>query len=93
VGKWWVVGAAQGLFFHCRANGFLHHMVRNMVGSLVRVGKSEERPEWIKIILETGDRRISGMTAPAMGLTLMEIGYPPDALGTPFRISDELRDT
>ncbi len=88
-----VARADQCLIIQCRANAFLHHMVRNIVGSLVRVGRLEERPEWMKTVMETGDRRISGMTAPAAGLTLMEIGYPSDAFGTPLYMGDELRDT
>jgi tRNA pseudouridine38-40 synthase len=67
-------------------------MVRNIVGSLVRVGKAEERPEWMKAILESGDRRVSGMTAPAAGLTLMKVAYPPDSFTLPLFSGNELRE-
>ncbi len=66
----------------CEANAFLHHMVRNIVGTLVHVGRGEERPEWVHRLLLARDRRLSGMTAPACGLTLMAVRYPPE-LGLP----------
>jgi tRNA pseudouridine38-40 synthase len=69
------------IYIDCRANAFLHHMVRNIVGSLVRVGKQEEEVSWIRQILESQDRKVSGMTAPAAGLTLTRVEYPTGALG------------
>jgi tRNA pseudouridine38-40 synthase len=51
-------------------------MVRNIVGSLVRVGKGEETEDWIRHTLVARDRRMSGMTAPPQGLTLTGVGYP-----------------
>lgn len=74
-----VARSEQKIIVSCTANAFLHHMVRNIVGSLVRVGKGEEGPEWMKTILDSGDRRVSGMTAPAAGLTLVAVAYPPDS--------------
>lgn len=68
------------IYIECRANAFLHHMVRNLVGSLVRVGKKEEEVGWIRQILESRDRKVSGMTAPAAGLTLIRVEYPAGAL-------------
>jgi len=62
----------------CEANAFLHHMVRNLVGTLVRIGLGEERPQWAVELLEGRDRRRSGMTAPAAGLTLTAVHYPPE---------------
>lgn len=85
--------SGQNIIIYCRANAFLHHMVRNIVGSLVRVGKAEEKPEWMSYLLKAADRRVSGMTAPAAGLTLMEIGYPPGAFGAQPYTGNELRDT
>lgn len=64
----------------CSANAFLHHMVRNIVGSLARVGQGEERPEWLGEILQARDRKLSGITAPAAGLTLTRVDYPPELL-------------
>ena len=67
----------------CSANAFLHHMVRNLAGSLMRIGRGDEPPEWLAEILAAKDRKRSGITAPAMGLTLTDVGYPdfplPDA--------------
>jgi tRNA pseudouridine38-40 synthase len=60
----------------CRANAFLHHMVRNLVGSLVRVGRGEEEPGWLRAVLDGRDRRAAGMTAPAHGLYLARVHYP-----------------
>lgn len=62
----------------CRANAFLHHMVRNLVGSLVRIGRREERPAWLRTVLESRDRRAAGMTAAASGLYLARVHYPAE---------------
>jgi len=56
-------------------NGFLHHMVRNLVGTLVLVGKGTLRPEDISRILETRNRSAAGATAPASGLYLVKVDY------------------
>ncbi|MBQ8527972.1 MAG: tRNA pseudouridine(38-40) synthase TruA [Lachnospiraceae bacterium] len=60
--------------FH--GNGFLHHMVRIMAGTLVEVGLMRMDPEQVVSALETKERTLSGVTAPAQGLTLMQIDYP-----------------
>lgn len=60
--------------FH--GNGFLHHMVRILVGTLVGIGLVRMEPEQIALALESKDRGCAGVTAPAQGLTLMEIDYP-----------------
>ncbi|MBN1546518.1 MAG: tRNA pseudouridine(38-40) synthase TruA [Syntrophaceae bacterium] len=57
------------------ADGFLRHMVRNIVGTLVDVGKGKTTPEEFRIILDSRDRRRAGMTAPAHGLFLAEVHY------------------
>jgi tRNA pseudouridine38-40 synthase len=74
----------EGAFIRvtCRANAFLHHMVRNLVGSLVRIGRGEERPGWLREVLEGRDRRAAGMTAAACGLYLARVHYPA-ACGLP----------
>jgi tRNA pseudouridine38-40 synthase len=64
----------------CKANAFLHHMVRNLVGSLVRVGQGQETVEWPGEVLRGLDRTQSGITAPAAGLTLTSVGYPTELL-------------
>ncbi|HEY1418372.1 MAG TPA: tRNA pseudouridine(38-40) synthase TruA, partial [Myxococcaceae bacterium] len=54
---------------------FLKHMVRNVVGSLVEVGRGRRVPEWIGDVLAAKDRTRAGPTAPAHGLTLVEVTY------------------
>jgi tRNA pseudouridine38-40 synthase len=65
-----------------RANAFLHHMVRNIAGLLIRIGGGDEEVGWARSVLEARDRRLSAPTAPASGLYLMEVRYP-DAFGLP----------
>jgi len=59
-----------------KANAFLHHMVRNIVGSLMRVGQSQESTEWIKEVLAVKNRCLAGVTAPPEGLYFVEVDYP-----------------
>ncbi|MCG3177729.1 MAG: tRNA pseudouridine synthase A [Phycisphaerae bacterium] len=68
------------LIFDVVGNGFLYKMVRNIVGVVLEVGRGKRDPDWIDEALAAGDaaRDIGGMvTAPAHGLTLMEIHYEP----------------
>ncbi|MEX2495952.1 MAG: tRNA pseudouridine(38-40) synthase TruA [Woeseia sp.] len=65
-----------------RANAFLQHMVRNLVGLLVAIGAGDEPPEWARSVLESRDRRRGGIAAPAQGLTLIDVEYP-DSAGLP----------
>ncbi len=58
------------------ANSFLHHMVRNIVGSLIEVGTSKKKEFWIQELLQKKDRRYAGATAPAKGLYLVSVDYP-----------------
>lgn len=57
------------------ADGFLRHMVRAVVGSAIRVGLGKAPVEWIGQILALEERAAAGPTAPASGLTLLEITY------------------
>ena len=59
------------------ANGFLHHMVRNLVGVLISIGKNEHPPEWAREVLLRKDRSCAGVTAPAQGLYLLSVQYDP----------------
>ncbi|WP_434528108.1 tRNA pseudouridine(38-40) synthase TruA [Vibrio sp. K4] len=61
-----------------KANAFVHHMVRNITGSLIKVGRGEEKPEWIKWLLEAKDRKLAGATAKAEGLYLVDVDYPEE---------------
>jgi len=57
------------------AKGFLKYMVRNIIGTLVEVGRGKREPEEMKKIIDSRDRKIAGATAPAHGLFLMEVIY------------------
>ena len=70
------------LVFDLRANAFLHHMVRNLVGSLVHVGKGRQPPRWLGEVLRGRDRRLAAPTFEAAGLYLMQVDYGP-ALSVP----------
>lgn len=58
------------------ADAFLHHMVRNIVGTLVEVGRGRRPAEWVAQVLAGRDRRRAGPTAPAHGLFLLSVRYP-----------------
>ena len=66
------------------ANAFLQHMVRNIAGSLLEVGRGEREPDWIREILLAKDRKAAGVTAPPEGLYLVAVSYPEDC-GIPAR--------
>lgn len=57
-------------------NAFLQHMVRNITGVLVAIGKGEASPNWAKTVLESRDRTRGGVAAPPHGLTLVDVEYP-----------------
>lgn len=59
-----------------KANAFLHHMVRNIVGSLMWIGQAQERPQWIKDVLLAKNRCVAGVTAPPEGLYFVGVDYP-----------------
>jgi len=60
------------------ANAFLHHMVRNIVGSLFEVGTQRQAPEWFSTLLAIKDRTKAGITAPACGLYFVSVDYPAE---------------
>lgn len=63
------------IILHCDGNGFLKYMVRNIVGTLVLVGRGKIQPEQIKTILESRDRKTAGPTARPYGLCLVKVLY------------------
>lgn len=58
------------------ANAFLHHMVRNIAGSLMKIGSGLRSPEWMQEVLQAKSRRAAAETAPPDGLYLIQVGYP-----------------
>ena len=58
------------------ANAFLHHMVRNIAGVLIAVGRGERPPEWAAEVLAHRDRTLGGVTAPPHGLYFERVWYP-----------------
>ena len=65
------------------ANAFLHHMVRNIVGSLLAVGSQSSSVEWFEGVLSSRDRTQAADTAPPEGLYLVDVAYP-----TAFRLPE-----
>jgi tRNA pseudouridine38-40 synthase len=60
------------------ANGFLHHMVRNIVGVLMAIGNGKRPVAWVSELLESRDRTKGEVTAPSHGLYLVSVEYHPD---------------
>lgn len=60
------------------ANAFLHHMVRNIAGVLMAIGRGEQPLGWAKSVLDLRDRTLGGVTAPADGLYLESVAYPAE---------------
>ena len=73
VSRWLDEGSE--LIYEVTATGFLQHMIRNMVGTLLEVGRGKRVPESIPRLLECGDRTEAGPTAAAKGLKLVEVHY------------------
>jgi tRNA pseudouridine38-40 synthase len=67
----------EEIIFTVRGKSFLRYMVRNMVGTLIDVGKGKFKADEIPAIFAAKDRRRAGQTAPAKGLTLVRVDYEP----------------
>lgn len=65
-----------------RANAFLHHMVRNIAGTLISVGVGDHSPAWVAEVLARRDRTLAGAMAPSQGLFFAGVEYDP-AFGLP----------
>lgn len=63
------------LIYEIRGNGFLHHMVRNLVGTFILIGKRTLETSDVPGILKARDRSAAGATAPASGLYLVNVEY------------------
>jgi tRNA pseudouridine38-40 synthase len=70
-----VTREGERIEFRLRANAFLHHMVRNLVGTLVYVGKGKHPPAWVRQVLDSRDRSRAAPTFAAEGLYLEKVEY------------------
>ncbi|QIL88625.1 tRNA pseudouridine(38-40) synthase TruA [Microbulbifer harenosus] len=66
----------QLIVLEVSATAFLHHMVRNIAGVLMAVGRGDRAPEWVAEVLGARDRAAAGVTAPPHGLYLVNVQYP-----------------
>jgi tRNA pseudouridine38-40 synthase len=82
----WRIRAGGMLVYRVRGNGFLHHMVRNLVGTFLEIGLGRMEAEEIPAILAARSRAQAGPTAPASGLFLVEVGYGSDGHPAPPRM-------
>ena len=64
------------VIFDVKANAFLLHMVRNIVGALLNIGHGKNKIEWMSELLDSKDRKLGGATAPPDGLYLVAVDYP-----------------
>ncbi len=80
-----VVPERIGARLEFEGESFLYKMVRNITGTLIEVAKGKRAPEEMKEILESRDRKRAGRAAPAKGLFLVRIDYPPNPLNTKKR--------
>jgi tRNA pseudouridine38-40 synthase len=71
----WQTHPGGWLRFSVSATGFLRGMVRSLVGTMVEIGKGKAAPELLAELLRSGDRRLTGPTAPPQGLYLVEVVY------------------
>ncbi len=87
-----VTRAGNRVDFDIEANAFVYHMVRNIAGSLLSVGKGEKSVAWLQEVLQAGDRTRAGITAPAAGLCFTGVRYP-SAMNLPvYDIDDGWHD-
>lgn len=64
------------VFIDIQANAFLHHMVRNIAGTLMEIGRGEQSVDWVRELLGKQDRTLAGVTASASGLYFVNALYP-----------------
>jgi tRNA pseudouridine38-40 synthase len=92
--KFFLLEADPYLLVYVQANAFLHHMVRNLVGLLVEIGRERKSVEWATHVLEARNRAEGPMTFAAQGLYLYDVSYPvdfqikPRQVAAPFPFSD-----
>ncbi len=75
------------IIMEIEANAFLHHMVRNIAGVLMKIGAGVKEPEWMQTVLAAKSRRAAAETAPPDGLYLIQVRYPEKYQ---FPLSDDM---
>lgn len=70
-----VYESSSFIVIEVKANAFLQHMVRNMVGSLIEIARARQPVHWIKSLLESKDRGLAAATAPSAGLYFIKADY------------------
>jgi tRNA pseudouridine38-40 synthase len=75
------------VIFEIEANAFLHHMVRNIAGSLMKIGTGFREVEWMQEVLAAKSRQAAAETAPPGGLYLIKVTYPEPYI---FPLFDQL---
>ncbi|RCS59823.1 tRNA pseudouridine(38-40) synthase TruA [Parvibium lacunae] len=90
------IRSTQILCFSLQADAFLHHMVRNLVGSLIYVGNGRQSPAWLREVLACRQRCLAAPTFAPDGLYLTQVQYPvafglPDAAQSPFRFYPDIQ--
>ena len=73
-----IISDAPWLYFKIKGNAFLHHMVRNLVGSFIQIGVGKQKAEWMAEVLAARDRSIAAPTFSPAGLYLAQIAYPDE---------------
>jgi tRNA pseudouridine38-40 synthase len=77
------------IFIDVKANGFLHHMVRNITGVLMQVGEEKQKPIWAQEVLHAHCRTKAGVTASPCGLYFME-AYYPESFSLPNHLTENI---
>ncbi len=73
-----IVSNEPWLYFKIKGNAFLHHMVRNLVGSFIQIGLGKQSSQWMAEVLAAKDRSIAAPTFSPAGLYLAQIAYPAE---------------
>lgn len=80
-----IISDEPWLYFRIRGNAFLHHMVRNLVGSFLQIGRGRQKPEWMGGLLASRNRQLAAPTFMPDGLYLSKITYPEEfAIPSPW---------
>ena len=73
-----IISTEPWLYFRIRGNAFLHHMVRNLVGTFLMIGRGKRSPEWMAEVLAAKNRQMAAPTFMPDGLYLAKIAYPEE---------------